>query len=99
MNKKNIILHSGKNILRLAATNINNIERLLGDTFIEAVNILLSTKGNIVISGIGKSGIIAKKIAATLSSMGTFSYYIHPIEALHGDLGLTTSRHFNTFFK
>ena len=56
--------------------------------FVKVVNLLLKNKGKIVVSGIGKSGHIASKIASTLSSVGSPSFYIHPSEANHGDLGM-----------
>lgn len=82
------IIQAGKDVLKIAAENISYTEQLLGESFCDAVKILHATKGNIIVSGIGKSGIIAKKIAATLSSTGTFSYFIHPSEAFHGDFGM-----------
>jgi arabinose-5-phosphate isomerase len=88
MNRKSLILKVGKDVLKTAADNITRSQEMLGDAFYEAVELLYNTKGHIVVSGIGKSGIIAKKIAATLSSTGTFSYYMHPNEAFHGDFGL-----------
>lgn len=91
MNKDDYILEIGKNVLKIAATNIQNTQRLLDKSFINAVKLLYITKGNIILSGIGKSGIIAKKIAATLSSTGTLSIYIHPSEAFHGDFGMINS--------
>lgn len=92
MNKDDYILEIGKNVLKSAAANIQNTQRLLDESFISAVKLLYITKGNIILSGIGKSGIIAKKIAATLSSTGTFSIYIHPSEAFHGDFGMINSK-------
>lgn len=91
MNKNDPILQIGKNVLENAATNIQNTQRLLDESFVYAVKLLYKTKGKIILSGIGKSGIIAKKIAATLSSTGTFSVYIHPNEAFHGDFGMINS--------
>lgn len=91
MNKNGSILQIGKNVLEIAATNIQNTQRLLDESFVHAVKLLYKTKGKIILSGIGKSGIIAKKIAATLSSTGTFSIYIHPNEAFHGDFGMIKS--------
>jgi arabinose-5-phosphate isomerase len=60
---------------------------MLNGSFEEAINYIINSKGNVVITGIGKSGDIAKKIAATFSSIGIFSYFLHPSDALHGDLG------------
>ena len=65
-------------------------ERLQPDQVEQAVDILLGCKGKIVLSGVGKSGIVARKIAATLTSIGTVAVYLHPADALHGDLGIVT---------
>jgi arabinose-5-phosphate isomerase len=62
----------------------------LDDSFQRAVETILNCKGRLIVSGIGKSGLIGKKIAATFTSTGTPSFYIHPVEAAHGDLGLVT---------
>lgn len=62
----------------------------LNDTFTEIVNAILSCKGKVILCGMGKSGHIAKKISATMSSLGTSSFYLHPGEAMHGDLGMVT---------
>jgi len=60
----------------------------IGEAFLSAVDAIEACRGRMIISGIGKSGLIAKKIAATLTSTGTPSFYLHPVEAAHGDLGL-----------
>jgi len=65
------------------------IERI-DDSFLDAVNLVLGSSGRVVVSGIGKSGHIARKIASTLSSTGTPAYFLHPAEASHGDLGMIT---------
>lgn len=67
------------------------LEGPLADPFAEAVSILAQIKGRAIITGVGKSGHIGKKIAATLASTGTPSYFVHPAEAIHGDLGMITS--------
>ncbi len=92
MNNNGSILQIGKNVLKTAAKNIQNTQRLLDESFVNAVKLLYKTKGNIILSGIGKSGIVAKKIVATLSSTGTLSIYIHPSEAFHGDFGMINSK-------
>ena len=58
--------------------------------FIKAVEVMANCKGRVVVLGIGKSGIIGRKISATLASTGTPSFFVHPVEALHGDLGMIT---------
>lgn len=67
------------------------LEGPLADPFAEAVSVLAQIKGRAIITGVGKSGHIGKKVAATLASTGTPSYFVHPAEAIHGDLGMITS--------
>jgi len=62
----------------------------LGATWVQALNLLLACSGRVVVSGVGKSGIIARKIAATMASTGTPALFLHPAEALHGDIGMVT---------
>ena len=76
---------SGKSTLFRAVTGL--LERLDGD-FDRAVELLYACKGRVVVTGIGKSGIIGKKIAATLTSTGTPALFLHPAEGVHGDLGI-----------
>ncbi|MDA3978213.1 SIS domain-containing protein, partial [Gallibacterium sp. AGMB14963] len=73
------------------ATEIESIEAMsskLNQQFVKAVDIILSTKGRVVVVGMGKSGIIGQKLAATMASTGTPSFFVHPGEAFHGDLGM-----------
>ena len=63
----------------------------IDDEFDKAVNLILSCKGRTIISGMGKSGLVGKKMAVTFASTGTPSFFIHPAEAFHGDLGMITS--------
>ncbi len=67
------------------------IQRIDGD-FLHALNLILDCKGRVIVSGMGKSGHIARKIAATMSSTGTAAYFVHPGEASHGDLGMVTAQ-------
>jgi arabinose-5-phosphate isomerase len=83
----NATVETGRRTLRLEGEAILAAAGRLDDRFGEAVN-LLAAGGRVVVSGIGKSGVIAQKIAATLTSTGTAASYLHPIESLHGDLGL-----------
>jgi arabinose-5-phosphate isomerase len=82
----------GENVVRIEAQALKDLaDRLAGpmaEGFNRAVELLYCCAGRVVVTGIGKSGIIARKIAATLSSTGTPSLYMHPVEALHGDLGM-----------
>ena len=84
-----------KNIIKIAKQVINTenkglkaLTNSINNNFVKAINILKKTKGRIILTGIGKSGIIANKISSTLSSTGSPSQFIHPAEASHGDLGI-----------
>jgi arabinose-5-phosphate isomerase len=80
-------LHLAKKVLRIEAEAILSlVDRLNGD-FERAVDLLFACTGRVIVTGMGKSGIISRKIAATLSSTGTSSFFLHPAEAIHGDLG------------
>ncbi|MCZ6786914.1 MAG: KpsF/GutQ family sugar-phosphate isomerase [Planctomycetota bacterium] len=80
----------GREILSLEAEAIRGLRDILDERFAEAVQVIHDCKGQIVLTGMGKSGIIARKISATLASTGTRSIYLHPAEAIHGDLGRVT---------
>ncbi|MBN1114900.1 MAG: SIS domain-containing protein, partial [Oligoflexia bacterium] len=82
------ILEQGKKILEIEAKTINNLREHLDSSFVEVVNVLAGVKGRVFLSGVGKSGLIARKIAATLSSTGTPSVFVHPTECFHGDIGV-----------
>lgn len=82
------ILDIGKKVLKEEINALSTLEANLGQEFVKAVKLILDTKGKLVLTGIGKSGIIAKKIASTLSSTGTPAVFLHPAEAIHGDLGI-----------
>ena len=85
------IVETGQKVLEIEAKTILNAINKLDHQFEKAVNILLNTKGRIVITGMGKSGIVGKKISATLTSTGSPSVFLHPSEALHGDIGIINS--------
>jgi arabinose-5-phosphate isomerase len=82
------LIEIAKNTLKLEADAIYNIIDKINEDFIKAINLIYDCKGRVVITGMGKSGIIAKKIAATMSSTGTPSLFLHPAEGVHGDLGM-----------
>lgn len=84
------ILNLGRQVLIEEANEVRALADRLGEPFIKAVKLLLSCKGRVVVSGIGKSGHIARKIAATLASTGTPAFFVHAAEAAHGDLGMIT---------
>ncbi|EAI4414406.1 MULTISPECIES: KpsF/GutQ family sugar-phosphate isomerase [Campylobacter] len=82
------ILSIAKEVLSLEADELKRQVELLDFKFEKAVNLAFSCKGKLIISGVGKSGLVGAKIAATLASTGTPSFFLHPTEALHGDLGM-----------
>ena len=84
------ILNLGRQVLIEEADEVRALADRLGEPFVKAVKLLLSCKGRVVVSGIGKSGHIARKIAATLASTGTPAFFVHAAEAAHGDLGMIT---------
>jgi len=80
-----------KEVLETEAKTLLDAVNLIDDSFDKAVEMIYSTNGKCIITGVGKSGLIGAKIAATLASTGTPSFFIHPTEALHGDLGMIGS--------
>ena len=84
--------NTGENVVRIEAEALRALADRIGgpmaEAFQRAVELLFSCAGRVVVTGMGKSGLIARKIAATLSSTGTPALYLHPVEALHGDLGM-----------
>lgn len=83
-------LDSARRVLRLEAEGIGALAESLGDAFIAALDLLHDVKGRAIVTGMGKSGHVARKIAATMASTGTPAQYVHPGEASHGDLGMIT---------
>ena len=79
-----------KEVLRIESSAISALVRKINKDFARAINVISCIKGKVIVTGMGKPGFIAKKISATLSSTGTPSLYLHPAEALHGDLGRVT---------
>jgi len=79
-----------KNVFEIESDTVRNLSNLLTEDFSNVVDLVLKSKGRFVISGMGKSGHIGVKIAATLASTGTPSFFMHPAEAIHGDLGMLT---------
>ena len=75
-------------VFEIESKEIANLSKRLTDDFEKAINAILQSSGKLIVSGMGKSGIIGKKIAATLASTGTPSFFLHPGEAYHGDLGM-----------
>ncbi len=82
------ILTKGKEIISIEGNAVLNLINSIDNEFVKAINVILNSKGRIVFTGVGKSGIIARKIVATMNSTGTASIFLHPTDALHGDLGM-----------
>src|SRR5881628_4023869 len=82
------LVDRGKRVLALEAAAVQRIADGLGAAFARAVELLVAAKGRIIVSGVGKSGLIARKIAATFTSTGTPATFLHPVDSLHGDLGI-----------
>lgn len=77
-----------RRVLELEAKSLSDLVPLIDDNFDKAVDLILNTKGKVVITGMGKSGLICQKIAATMASTGTPAFFLHPAEGVHGDLGV-----------
>jgi arabinose-5-phosphate isomerase len=86
----NAAIEKGKEIIRIEAEAIAALESRINGNFASAVDLIFNAKGRVVLTGMGKSGIIARKIAATMNSTGTPSAFMHPSDAVHGDLGMVT---------
>ncbi|RLC03524.1 MAG: KpsF/GutQ family sugar-phosphate isomerase [Deltaproteobacteria bacterium] len=85
-----MIINKAKEVLRIEAESILKLTESINVSFEKLVNAICSSNGRVIISGIGKSGLIGKKIVSTLISTGTNSMFLHPVEALHGDLGMVS---------
>ena len=83
-----VLLSEGRKVLALERAAIEATEAKLGDGFLKAVHLMLAAKGNVIFCGVGKSGHIGRKLAATFASTGTPSFFVHADEAAHGDLGM-----------
>lgn len=90
MHDSSIIDH-GRDVVRIEAEALATLSRRLDASFAEAVRLIYASSGRLIVSGIGKSGLIARKIVATMNSTGTPSIYLHPADAIHGDLGMVRS--------
>ncbi|MEN2995376.1 MAG: KpsF/GutQ family sugar-phosphate isomerase [Thermodesulfovibrio sp.] len=86
---KNLI-EIAQRVLTIEAESLQALKERINENFLKAVEIIHNSKGRVVVTGIGKSGLIGRKIAATLASTGTPSFFMHPAEAIHGDLGMVT---------
>ena len=91
MNEKTfMIIEQAKEVLKIEAQGILSLVDRVGPEFEKVVELVLAAKGRVILTGMGKSGLIARKIASTLNSTGTPSQFLHPAEAIHGDLGMVT---------
>ncbi|MGQ0539609.1 MAG: KpsF/GutQ family sugar-phosphate isomerase [Gemmatimonadaceae bacterium] len=84
------VLARGRRVLALERDALDETARRLGDGFVHAVDLIASSTGRVIVSGVGKSGIVGRKIAATLTSTGTPATFLHPVEGVHGDLGIVS---------
>ena len=82
------LIESAKETLLIEADTLQKAAERLDENFTKAVELILQTKGKLIITGVGKSGLVGAKMAATFASTGTSSFFLHPTEALHGDLGM-----------
>lgn len=85
------IVERGRRVLRLERDALAEAEARLGEPFARAIRLLKASTGRVIVAGVGKSGLIGRKIAATLTSTGTPASFLHPVESVHGDLGLVSS--------
>ena len=89
--KANSIINNGKEVIRIESAAISDLQNSINGNFVNAVETIFVSNGRVVLTGMGKSGLIARKIVATLNSTGTAAIYLHPTDALHGDLGMVRS--------
>ena len=82
------IILKGREVIQIEAAAVARLEERINEDFANAVKVIAESKGRVVLTGLGKSGLIARKIVATLNSTGTAAIYLHPTDALHGDLGM-----------
>ena len=92
------IIKTGKNVVRIEADAVAHLEESINKDFVKAVDTMYRAKGRIVLTGMGKSGLIARKIVATLNSTGTAAIYMHPTDGLHGDLGMVRKEGEQVYF-
>lgn len=85
------LLETARRVIRMETEAVQSLEESLDESFLKAIDLMLHCKGRVVTTGMGKAGLIARKVAATLASTGTPSFYMHPGEGVHGDLGMVTS--------
>ena len=86
-----MIIEQAQKVLAVEAQAIERLIPRIDEHFIKAIELLLDCKGRVIVTGMGKSGLVGKKIAATIASTGTPSFFLHPAEGIHGDLGMVTA--------
>ncbi|RKX26490.1 MAG: D-arabinose 5-phosphate isomerase [Candidatus Zixiibacteriota bacterium] len=86
-----MILDKGRDVIKKEAAAIAELAERLDENFTKAVELILECRGRVIVTGMGKSGLIGKKVAATFASIGIPAFFLHPAEAVHGDLGLVRS--------
>lgn len=85
------IISNGKEVIKIEAEAVESLQNSINQDFVDAVETIFASSGRVVLTGMGKSGLIARKIVATFNSTGTAAIYLHPTDALHGDLGMVRS--------
>ncbi len=85
------LLDRAREIITMEAEAVRGLTSVIDDAFLKAIDLMLHCKGRVITTGMGKAGLIGRKVAATLASTGTPSFFVHPGEAIHGDLGMITS--------
>ena len=90
MLKSSSLIELAKEVFQIEADSVLKLKERINDNLEEAVSVIMKSKGRVIVTGMGKSGLIGRKIAATLSSTGTPSYFLHPAESTHGDSGIIT---------
>jgi len=91
MGRVSKLIQQAREVLQIEAQGVLDLIERIGPEFEQAVEMILNSKGRVIFTGIGKSGIVGRKIMATLNSTGTPSLFLHPVEAVHGDLGVVTA--------
>jgi arabinose-5-phosphate isomerase len=82
------MLERGRRVVRLECEALAEVERRLDDRFVRAVELIAQSNGRVIVAGVGKSGLVGRKIAATFTSTGTPATFLHPVDSVHGDLGI-----------
>ncbi|MCB2205707.1 KpsF/GutQ family sugar-phosphate isomerase [bacterium] len=88
---QNSIIEHGREVIRIEAEAVRALQDKINEDFARAVEMIYASPGRVIVTGIGKSGLIARKIVATMNSTGTPAIYLHPADAIHGDLGMVRS--------